>query len=1008
MGVTWNTGSAEVYTQVSGTFSFNTPTIQKMYVDWDDGIDNSLENAIYQWKTLESLTDTVTLTHTYTATGNYTPVVRTINSSGFLSKYFYSGAVHSNVPDPKEDIQGLASISIDDGRPFATLKVENKIVLSGIDNNVLRGIPSQVYIVSPPIADGADLASLDTNITFEIEAQAAIYNSFDAPYESVNKTYIISGNLSQFDTNELSTGPANPVCAFWTDGVPSEDIFYERIIKVLSFKLKTPKLIGFSDYNNNEFNKMRFFLTAEYPAGSGDFYPITYVSAGNPIKKLNDSRNSVKLDFSQSRAKASNTSIYSYRYDSGKSFFQPNLRWVSTTNPDLGSPTFTTDSVHTKEYTYTVRPDGLLGSGTIGTSFTKPFASGNSWIYTGEDLIDSRLIRGEFLFNDFNQLTPRYHLSRLLCTTVTPPGGTNESSVLDLFNAVYRITPTISTSSLASTSGSYLDNQVGSYTAVYTDEARKNADIVGDDDGELNQIGLDNWNSMNWEPAAGFDSGEPPPKKSEYLIIADTVKSNRIFFNTSPFVSGMMVSTFDPEDLGDFVSGTKISVSYLRSYNEVPGLANTITYEWVPLEFTDRTVVSKQYRDSSYESAGAGEGTQAYTEKTCSLAKPGFIEFNMPNDWAQVSISDVALGAFNSGSGPVAFDQDRWDYPLHTAFDEITYTGDSPYFTTTVFDVDPGYIFGTGPYTQDVIGKYKWAFQITGGTAGMAGNLLWIASGNATSDKIYCPGNKTSVTSGSAGTADGWIRRINIYEVFDGAWPYDKNDGIPGHLAGDVDNYYCSFMFLSGAAVMATDLAANFKDVYPLKITLQGDHFEASGSYKAGLEMWNIFPANNSHSEIIKEIDNTAYDLNYMEITSDVSVTYAGTYYQAITKGGKVFIQRTGTPIQSINFGGTAMGDEEQFSFSSDYTSYYTLYKLRRAEAESVRVMWDEQQKDGTFVRFFGFVQDVSETHSIGGKRASKGYTFTMPIEEICIIDELGNLVSNIEPLGGIRDARTF
>jgi hypothetical protein len=102
------------------------------------------------------------------------------------------------------------------------------------------------------------------------------------------------------------------------------------------------------------------------------------------------------------------------------------------------------------------------------------------------------------------------------------------------------------------------------------------------------------------------------------------------------------------------------------------------------------------------------------------------------------------------------------------------------------------------------------------------------------------------------------------------------------------------------------------------------------------------------------------------------------------------------------------MGDETQFSFSSDYTSYYTLYKLRKAEAQGVRVMWDEQQKDGTFVRFFGFVTNVAETHSVAGKRAPRKYTFTMAVQEICIIDELGTLISDIEPLGGVRDARTF
>jgi hypothetical protein len=444
-----------------------------------------------------------------------------------------------------------------------------------------------------------------------------------------------------------------------------------------------------------------------------------------------------------------------------------------------------------------------------------------------------------------------------------------------------------------------------------------------------------------------------------------------------------------------------MNISYLRTYQEIEGDAATQTYEWVPLKFKDGTRVSRESRDANYESAK----TEAYTEKSCSLAKSGFVEFDMPNDWAQVSISDLAFGVFNSGTiGMTPVGTPTGAIPITADFSATT--GVNPDIVTE-FDNVTGILAGTD-YTEEIIGKYKYVFQITSSSTIMANNLAWIASGNSTTDTIYCPGGTVSLTPGGAGTASGYLRRVNLYEVFDGAYPLDQFFGIPGHLAGAGDEYGGTFMFLSGTAAMATDLVSNFQSVYPLKIVLEGDHFAVSGSEIPGLELWNILPANNAHSEIIKEIDNTAYDLNYMEITSDVSMTYAGTYYQAISKGGKVFIQRTGTPIQTINFAGTAMGDETQFSFSSDYTSYYTLYKLRKAEAQSVRVMWDEQQKDGTFVRFFGFVTNVAETHSVAGKRAPRKYTFTMAVQEICIIDELGTLISDIEPLGGVRDARTF
>ena len=54
MGVTWNTGTANVYTEVSGTFTFNDDDVNWLYVDWDDGEDNSIDNAIYEWASLDT------------------------------------------------------------------------------------------------------------------------------------------------------------------------------------------------------------------------------------------------------------------------------------------------------------------------------------------------------------------------------------------------------------------------------------------------------------------------------------------------------------------------------------------------------------------------------------------------------------------------------------------------------------------------------------------------------------------------------------------------------------------------------------------------------------------------------------------------------------------------------------------------------------------------------------------------------------------------------------------
>ena len=173
-------------------------------------------------------------------------------------------------------------------------------------------------------------------------------------------------------------------------------------------------------------------------------------------------------------------------------------------------------------------------------------------------------------------------------------------------------------------------------------------------------------------------------------------------------------------------------------------------------------------------------------------------------------------------------------------------------------------------------------------------------------------------------------------------------------------------------------------------------------------EIWNILPIASSSAQILVQKDNTAYDLSYLPITSNVSVNFAGTFYQAMTKGGKAYIIRTGTPIQTISLNSKAMGTEQSFSYSDDFTTFGALEKIRSAEANGTRVMWDEQQKDATWVRYFGFITGVAETHSVKGKRAPRDFNATLVIEEIVLMNADGELISDVTPLGGVANARNY
>jgi hypothetical protein len=117
--------------------------------------------------------------------------------------------------------------------------------------------------------------------------------------------------------------------------------------------------------------------------------------------------------------------------------------------------------------------------------------------------------------------------------------------------------------------------------------------------------------------------------------------------------------------------------------------------------------------------------------------------------------------------------------------------------------------------------------------------------------------------------------------------------------------------------------------------------------------------------------------------------------------------------MQELSFSSKALGDTSSsssaFTTSSDASSMYGhLHKVRELQSNSVRVYWDEQQKDGTWVRVWGIIKGVSDTTSMGGPRAVVSYSFNMMIEEIALLDINGNLMTDVFPIGGIEDVRSY
>jgi len=984
VALTFSPSPANVGQEVTATIVFNDDDVSWVYIDWDDGDDNSLENAIYQWYRVDSNSKTVSLTHIYTKQGTFTPVIRTVNSQGFLSKFFFRDGTDSNIPEPKEKVTpdtDIGQITVSDTAPVGVTRVENKQVLSGIDNSIFKEGAKDVFLYRPPtLASTSALVTAPTEILFEITyidamPQTAVTDTGTKGIDSIDtgvsqKVRTLTGVMH----NGTNSSAASKIAALG------------KVAQILEFKQLTVKRTGDTDANVNEFNKIKTFLIAQSEVDSL-YYPISYVSNGDPIKKSSD-RN-ITLDFTQSRAKASNQSIANYYIDNGKVFFCPtDDRWQATSATQLTDATKTSESTKIESYTYNTKPNGVhdtAGSGGLYKTFNinntaalAPSSHNQTVGVVGDANYVSRTVANQFPLDDFNRFYDQHHLARANVRTV---GGTN--GALDTFNFVYRAAPPQDSSNLFIDSNALsADYTSGSYYNAFEGGTQSPVDIAG-------------WNSTDYES----QDGSTDRNATEYFVIANDVKTNKIFFNASPFAQDFtFVASGNTAKTGITVAG----VYYLRTGTLVEGDQFTEFAEWVPVEFKDTTKVTREIRDA---------GNSKFIDYTSSFTKPGYIEFDMPNDWAKISASGLTGGVFNqvgSSAGALAggYSKTLSSVTLTKTFDN---GGPNPYgfkqveLTTSELS----------SFKSRDIGQFEYVYQVTSGSPAPTNKVYWVVSGNTSTNRLYLLDAAGATIHGTAsGTAmHGYMRKINAYDVFDGVFKFG-DDGDAGNVP-DVGETNYPYTFMWNDSAEKTLLTNSFSNVYPIKIVLDGGgtgtdvtHFE-SGT-RPGAELWDVLPYNNSNSQVITQKDNTAFDMSFMELTSNVSVAYAGTYYSSISKNGKVTIVRTGTPIQKITFAGNALGDEATFSFSEEYLSYNTLHKIRRMEAEGVRMMWDERQKDGTYVRFFGVIEGVTETHSNQGPKASKPFTFTMIVDSICLIESSGVLMSDITPLGGVSDGSTY
>ena len=1003
-GATSATTTSTVFDTRYVKFIFNKRNISALYIDWGDGPGRKPDEANYQWVQFPQAVQEAIVPHIYTATGNYDICVQTITQDGLASKYYCSGAIGADVY-PFEQSKRIERMVTSDGEATAIMKLENRTVKSGIDNSIfeLDG-PRQVYAQVPPILNATETNYLPSKIKLGVTAVLVDSIRDSSSNEAVvvggsrrvKKIYIELGTYSMSD-GSLTT-PYNILDNAVDISGNAAAIDGAAITQILKVEYRNPKITGTyaSDYTHNEvFNRLKVFLTTL--SSDGTYYPLTYVTSGSPIKSVDDLYRYITLDFSQSRAKAANVSNSKYRYDNGKVFFNPMFQWAITGTNYFNDTTRQVADTKRVDLTYMPRPDGLRGSSTYSSTTTGTLAFGSGSAYPWVSGATTPYIMDQFGLDDFGRFYDQYHMVRdsMQPTTSANATGTTVSSLIDNKPYVFRITPptnwTGSTDvrqSATKIDGAGADEN---YTADYTSKAFNN--------GSSNEVSFDNMNDSTF-----LNIANNARTANEYFLLLFPKKTNRAFFNMTNYAQKMM---------SNWSAASGISIAGLY-YLKVSNSGNiNQNAEWQAIEFEDTTSISKTFPNTTNADSLSG----SYVTKEVSFAKSGYIGFDTPDDWDSISLDNLCGGYFDSA------DQTA------TGSLSVRITGGTVSGNTTNSTYGKVLVV-TGATISDQmethfnsdaeVGAYRY-IAFPSGTSNMP---LWLGNGagNGWDDDTlyfnYGANNASNYNVEGLSGAKSWIiRRINVYDVIDGPSKVYKGASAtalpPVDSAGSGSAVIWNNNFViaqTGSGVGAAIKSAwETTDMYALKITISGS---GDAPVVPKPEMWNVFDATENNTAIVKQVDDSAYNLNSIPLTSEIGITRAGNYYTAVSKKGKVFIARTGTPVQNLDFSSVGLGDSSSttaFSTSSAGSSLYGhLHRVRDLQSNDVRVYWDEIQKDSTYVRFWGIIKNISETHGTGGSRAILSYNFSMTIEEIALMDIDGEFMTDVFPIGGVVDDRTY
>ena len=946
--------------------------VSEFHIDWDDGEDNSPEKRNVEVIKMEKPSFFAITEHIYTEAKDFWPLIRVKTPEGFISKWYTNNSSNNDFSalenktlsagntgasivqiekDAKDKIPHFIPAT---NPPVGVLKTDRKRIFAGIDNKMIDKVTTSQYPLL--YAYTTSSAGLGTAALVKLTVQGRM--------ERATREYTLHGDdvLTQdSDLNNSTTGgsPAGSESELATKAVPYGN--YNNgsdAAEVSTYQFKTGTTGDPADADNSD-------LTGDYIIiySGGMPYLIWFDISGS------DSQPSVPVPGGGSfadvlRVRLDNSAPSGDEF-SGGTLTQSNTGYATK----LHNTIRTSSSSHTFDTVFTsANPSDAIVTITAGSFGNQPdtTVSDTTHIKDGADTTDyvstqgtaqatetdaaGKLLRAELLNVGKIADTERIYIkvfdaTRATMTTFPDVDADDTVCVLSNGNPIIDLNDNQFSFTVDGSESFTRESNINVSSYYFDDDSLKNTTIQS-------QASVSS-NLGNISDEFHADLGKPSTSLSKRHLSYTFAAEGNLQDSNSRFLDEHRLIRLQVGNNHTIVTGSG-DISNRRSFVEhYDDDQYTTTTQYIPSSLQTRGLLCY----TNAQNAGATCWRQLNAVSRTNATMIGGAE--------SAGESEYDLRFTGDSSDPTAMTGHPMNWLLickTDLFDRVYFRLDNTYdIGDTAADIDITALYSnSGGWKPLKIIDNTQRFKTSG------------------SIEFVIPNDWESVTS------DG-ITRSDAYgteELATGRWggPIDSasDEGTDGVVDGNPRTGHDPETLWDFAA-------------YGILIGINVNSGSATAPAKVNVK--NIWPFSNPHSQMVKIIDPHHVSLNDIAIAQSVSFNRKARFTNLTDRFGKTEIRKLGANGGQVTFGSIDLGDTNAAG---------NRKLIKEHQQNATPVFLDITHQSGEKTRFFGVITDMSEDHPVGSQYPK--YGVTMQISHIIELDSSDNLISEKISIGGLVD----